>query len=96
MPEGESAFGLVSEAIGLLGSPDTAWRDDVGYGVVATCVYQKKRLGPEERRALVARLCANLLRSFHFLLLAPGAPGPAAAEAAAREKVLATLAAIRR
>ena len=62
VPASESAFGLVSEAIALLGSPDTVWRDDVGYGVVATCAYQKKTLTPEERRALVARLSANLRR----------------------------------
>jgi len=52
----------VSEAATLLGSPDSAWRDDVGYGVVAACAYQKKTLTPEERRALVARLSANLRR----------------------------------
>ena len=62
VPAGESAFGLVGEAVSLLGSPDTEWRDDVGYGVVAACVYQKKLLKPEERRALVARLSANLRR----------------------------------
>jgi len=62
VPAGESAFGLVSEAVALLGSPDTVWRDDVGYGVVAACAYQKKTLTPEERRALVARLSANLRR----------------------------------
>lgn len=62
IPAGESAFGLVSEATSLLGSPDTEWRDDVGYGVVASCVYQKKLLKPEERHALVARLSENLRR----------------------------------
>jgi hypothetical protein len=60
VPAGESAFGLVSEAVSFLGSPDSAWRDDVGYGVVAACVYQKKLLKPEERRELVVRLSANL------------------------------------
>lgn len=60
VPAGESAFGLVSEAVGLLGSPDTVWRDDVGYGVVAACVYQKRLLSPGERRELVGRLSANL------------------------------------
>ena len=60
VPAGESAFGLVGEAVSFLGSPDSAWRDDVGYGVVAACVYQKKLLKPEERRELVARLEANL------------------------------------
>ena len=62
VPAGESAFGLVSEAVSFLGSPDTEWRDDVGYGVVASCVYQKKRLTPGERRELVARLSDNLRR----------------------------------
>jgi hypothetical protein len=61
-PASQSAFGLVSEAVSLLGSPDTEWRDDVGYGVVAACVYQRKVLTPEERRALVDTLCANLRR----------------------------------
>jgi hypothetical protein len=63
VPAGESAFGLVSEAVSLLGSPDTEWRDDVGYGVVAACVYHKKRLKPAERRELVARLSSNLRRA---------------------------------
>lgn len=62
VPAGESAFGLVSDALSFLGSPDTEWRDDVGYGVVASCVYQKKRLAPGERRELVARLSDNLRR----------------------------------
>jgi hypothetical protein len=62
VPAGESAPGLVNEAVSFLGSPDSAWRDDVGYGVVAACVYQKKLLTLEERRELVARLSANLRR----------------------------------
>jgi hypothetical protein len=62
VPAGESAYGLVKEAVTLLGSRDSEWRDDVGYGVVATCVYRKKLLSPEERRALVAELSANLRR----------------------------------
>ena len=62
VPAGDSAFGLVSEAVSFLGSPDSAWRDDVGYGVLAACVYQKKLLKPEERRELVERLSANLRR----------------------------------
>jgi hypothetical protein len=62
VPSGESAFGFVSEAVSFLGSPDTVWRDDIGYGVVAACVYQKKALTPDERRALVAQLSANLRR----------------------------------
>ena len=62
VPAGESAAGLVNEAVSLLGSPDSEWRDDVGYSVVATCVYRKKRLEPEERRALVTLLSENLRR----------------------------------
>jgi hypothetical protein len=62
VPPGERAFSLVSEAVSLLGSPDAEWRDDVGYGVVAACVYEKKLLNPEERRALVARLSPTLRR----------------------------------
>jgi hypothetical protein len=62
VPAGESAFGLVREAVSLLGSPDSEWRDDVGYAVVASCVYRKKRLQPEGRRTLVAELSANLRR----------------------------------
>ena len=42
VPAGESASGLVGEAVSLLGHPDSFWRDDVGYGVAASCVYQKK------------------------------------------------------
>jgi hypothetical protein len=62
VPAGDSAFGLVSEAVSFLGSPDTEWRDDVGYGVVATCVHRKKLLKAEERRDLVGRLSGNLRR----------------------------------
>jgi hypothetical protein len=62
VPAGESAFGLVNEAVSFLGSPDTEWRDDVGFGVVASCVYQEKRLNAGERRELVARLSGNLRR----------------------------------
>jgi Protein of unknown function (DUF2785) len=62
VPAGESAFGLVTEAASFLGSPDSAWRDDVGYAIVAACVYQKKLLKAEERREMVARLSANLRR----------------------------------
>jgi uncharacterized protein DUF2785 len=62
VPAGESAAGLVNEAVSLLGSPDSEWRDDVGYSVVASCVYRKKLLTPDERRALVARLSQNLRR----------------------------------
>jgi hypothetical protein len=60
VPAGETAFGLVGEAASLLGSPDPRWRDDVGYGVVAACVYASPRLSTDERRALVARLTASL------------------------------------
>ena len=62
VPDGDSAFGLVSEAIGFLGSPDSRWRDDIGYGVVAACVYRQRALAPAERRALVERLSRNLRR----------------------------------
>ncbi len=61
-PAGTSAAGLVREARGLLGSPESEWRDDVGYGVVASCVYQKRALSAGERRDLVAELSANLRR----------------------------------
>jgi hypothetical protein len=107
VPAGESAFGLGSEAISFLGSPDTEWRDEIGYGVVATCVYEKRALKADERRTLVHQLSANLRRglgetgtgSVLLSLPAPGTSGQAVAaggEATAREKVLATLAAIRR
>jgi hypothetical protein len=62
VPEGESAFGLVGEAVALLGHPDSFWRDDVGYGVVASCVYRKRLLKAEERRTIGARLSGNLRR----------------------------------
>jgi len=62
VPAGESAFGLVSEAMSFLGSPDTEWRDDVGYGIVASCVYRNRLLKQEERRELVGRLSDNLRR----------------------------------
>jgi hypothetical protein len=62
VPAGETAAGLVREAVSFLGSPDSAWRDDVGYSVVASCVYEKRALQPAERRALVAELAANLRR----------------------------------
>jgi hypothetical protein len=62
VPAGESAFSLVTQAVGFLASPDTQWRDDVGYGVVEACVYRKRALKPEERRTLIAQLSDNLRR----------------------------------
>ncbi len=62
IPAGESAAQLLHEAVSLLGSRDSQWRDDVGYGVVAACVYQGRQLSPAERRALIDRLRANLWR----------------------------------
>ncbi len=62
VPAGETAFGLVKEALSFLGSPQALWRDDLGYGVVAACVYERRALKPEERRALVDLLSANLWR----------------------------------
>jgi hypothetical protein len=60
IPAGESAFGLMSEAVGLLGLPESEWRDDVGYGAVAACVGKGRVLSAEERRLLVGRLRENL------------------------------------
>ena len=62
IPTGESAAQLMNEAVSLLGSRDSQWRDDVGYGVVAACVYQARRLSPAERRTLIDALTANLRR----------------------------------
>jgi len=62
VPAGETAFGLVSEAVSFLGHADSFWRDEVGYDVVASCVYQKRLLEPEERRTLVRQLSENLRR----------------------------------
>lgn len=60
IPAGESAAQLLNEAVSLLGSRDPQWRDDVGYGVVAACVYKARQLSPAERRALIDVLSANL------------------------------------
>jgi hypothetical protein len=62
VPAGESAANLVGEAIGLLGSPDPVWRDDVGYGVIVSCVYQKKLLDAGQRREIIDTLTGNLQR----------------------------------
>ena len=62
VPAGESAFALVTEAVGFLGSPDTQWRDDVGYGVVEACVYRRRTLKPGERQTLIVQLEGNLRR----------------------------------
>jgi hypothetical protein len=62
VPSGESAAGLVREAIGLLGSPDPVWRDDVGYGVIVSCVYRKKLLDAGQRREIIDTLTGNLRR----------------------------------
>lgn len=62
VPTGESAAGLVNEAVAMLGSPDPTWRDDIGYGVVVACVYRKRLLAPAERGSLVSSLAANLER----------------------------------
>ncbi len=60
VPAGETAAGLVAEAVAFAGSPDPRWRDDVGYGVLASCVYEKGRLSGAERRALVVSLLPAL------------------------------------
>ena len=60
VPSGESAFVLVKEALGLLGSRASQWRDDVGYGVVASCAYRKRALTAVERGEIIERLCQNL------------------------------------
>jgi len=62
VPAGESAAGLVREAINLLGSPDPVWRDDVGYGVIVSCVYQKRLLDAGQRREIIDTLTGNLRR----------------------------------
>ena len=62
VPAGESAVGLVREAINLLGSPDPIWRDDVGYGVIVSCVYQKRLLDAGQRREIIDTLTGNLRR----------------------------------
>ena len=62
VPADESAADLVREAIGLLGSPDPGWRDDVGYGVIVSCVYQKKLLDAGQRREIIDTLTGNLRR----------------------------------
>jgi hypothetical protein len=60
VPAGESAFALIDEVVALLGSPDPVWRDDIGYAVVASCVYRSRLLTPVERRALVTTLATSL------------------------------------
>jgi hypothetical protein len=60
VPADESAADLVREAIGLLGSPDPTWRDDVGYGVIVSCVYQKRLLDAGQRREIIDTLTGNL------------------------------------
>ena len=80
VPAGESAAGSCGEAVSLLGSPDSEWRDDVGYGVVASCVYRRSCSRPESaarsspaQREPAARRSARpgtdsvLLRSFSAL-----------------------------
>lgn len=62
VPADESAADLVREAIGLLGSPDPTWRDNVGYGVIASCVYQKRLLDAGQRREIIDTLTGNLRR----------------------------------
>lgn len=62
VPAGESVAGLVREAIGLLGSPDPVWRDDVGYGVMVSCVYRGRQLDAAQRREVIGTLSANLRR----------------------------------
>ena len=62
VPAGETAADLVREAINLLGSPDPIWRDDVGYGVIVSCVYQKRLLDAGQRREIIDTLTGNLRR----------------------------------
>jgi hypothetical protein len=51
-PGRQSAAGLVDEIVAMLGSPDTEWRNDFGYSVVARCVLQ--RPGARRRAAAVS------------------------------------------
>jgi hypothetical protein len=44
------------------GSPDPVWRDDIGYGVVVSCVSQKKLLDAGQRREIIATLADDLRR----------------------------------
>jgi Protein of unknown function (DUF2785) len=62
VPADQTAAELVREAIGLLGSPDPTWRDDVGYGVIVSCVYQKRLLDAGQRLEIIDTLRGNLRR----------------------------------
>src|SRR5688500_19047781 len=60
VPAGETAFGLLQEMSGLIGSTDPFLRDNVTYEAVAKWIYTDKLLSPDEQRALLAQWTANL------------------------------------
>ncbi|MDQ3171984.1 MAG: hypothetical protein M3Q55_17780 [Acidobacteriota bacterium] len=60
VPAGQTAFGLLQEMNGLIGSTDPFLRDNVTYEAVAKWIYTDKLLSADEQRALLAQWTANL------------------------------------
>ena len=60
VPAGQTAFGLLQEMNGLIGSTDPFLRDNVTYEAVAKWVYTDKLLSPDQQRTLLAQWTANL------------------------------------
>ena len=60
VPAGESAPRLAPELVELLSSPDPELRDDLGFTILASWIYDKKLLGPDELRPMLRTLQGNL------------------------------------
>ena len=60
VPAGSTAFALLQEMNGLIGSTDPFLRDNVTYEAVAKWVYTDKLLSADEQRTLLAAWTANL------------------------------------
>lgn len=62
VPEGAAAGDLATELSALLGSPDPELRDEFGYTILATWIYQQRRLEPDVMRRLLAEWQERLRR----------------------------------
>ena len=59
-PEGASVPDLARSLVALLGSPDPELRDEIGYSTLASWIYEKRLLSPDDMRPLIQELLDNL------------------------------------
>lgn len=60
VPEDESAYELIVELSGHLGSPDSVLRDDYGYGIPTNWIRRQQLLSDDELRSLADLWLGNL------------------------------------